>query len=423
MDSIVRALDAIDEKWDLFQKDYLGNVQKELCDQVKGALSGFDAVRADPFKMSRKSRSSRVFTADMSRDPSAAWDDDGDLSEDVSTAAGSSHSGNSSSSSTAAPMMEPKPAVLAKSAPPQELLFVAPQDAKPGMPLCLAGPHGDPIWVPAPEGVQPGKPCSVWLGPTSSFTVLVPEDAEQGAQIAFETENGEMLHTVVPPGKKPWDTFQICPPVMMLQVPHGVASGDEVFYQTPAGSHAAVRVPAGFNPGMYFPCLLPAPEKILEIAARQNKNPSGALVRMATTLPMSSSSSLKQQDARSHDLLGGHTPLAHKQQAERSDGAIPPGLFSLDDVLAEEERTRLSEAVSEAMELKQASTSSRPGSADDAVSPSAWREGAGRCIMDLDAENLALDPKENSSLGDFRMLPADAMEKMYEAFKACRGSI
>jgi len=157
---------------------------------------------------------------------------------------------------------------------PQELHFVAPQDAVAGQPVCLQGPHGDPIMVPLPEGAEPGKPSSVYLGPSANFLVVVPEDAAPGHVVIFKTENGEELHTVVPPGKMPGDTLEIVPPVALIQVPHGVKSGEEVIYTTPQGIQAIVKVPPGYTPGNYFATLLPVPPELREIVLRQVKGPS-----------------------------------------------------------------------------------------------------------------------------------------------------
>lgn len=159
----------------------------------------------------------------------------------------------------------------AKTALPQELHFVAPQDCVAGKPVCLLGPHGDPITVPLPEGAEPGKACSVYLGPKSSFKVIVPEGALPGAPLQFTTEDGEMLNTIVQPGKKPGDTMEIVPPVVLVQVPKGVKSGDEVTYTTPIGTMAMVQVPEGFAPGHYFTTLLPShlvPPDLAKIAMR-----------------------------------------------------------------------------------------------------------------------------------------------------------
>merc|ERR1719271_738904 len=64
------------------------------------------------------------------------------------------------------------PLPLAKTTVPQTLNFDAPADAAPGKPVCLAGPHG-PIMLPLPEDVQPGKPCSIRLGPPEHYSISV----------------------------------------------------------------------------------------------------------------------------------------------------------------------------------------------------------------------------------------------------------
>jgi len=148
----------------------------------------------------------------------------------------------------------------AKSAPPQELHFMAPLDCVPGRAVCLQGPHGDPLTVALPEGAEPGKPCHICLGVTWKFQIVVPEGAVPGASVSFSTTDWGMLNAAVPPGKMPGESFEISPPLVIVQVPPSAKPGDEVTYTTPAGSAASVRVPVGHAPGHYFPVLLPKSE-------------------------------------------------------------------------------------------------------------------------------------------------------------------
>lgn len=189
----------------------------------------------------------------------------------------------------------------AKTAPPQELHFIAPEDCTPGSPVCLSGPHGDPIVVPMPEGAEPGMPCRIYLGPKSTIQVVVPEGASPGSVVLFTCEDdGEMLHTVVPNGKKPGDTFDIVPPVVIIQVPKGAKEGEEVLYTTPQGTPAVVQIPAGFSPGHYFPTLLPVAKDLAAIALKQANGVPQA--RKASTLDKVVSDAKKtvQGDAQGH---------------------------------------------------------------------------------------------------------------------------
>jgi len=210
----------------------------------------------------------------------------------------------------------------AKTAPPQELHFVAPEDCVAGNPVCLLGPHGDPITVPLPEGAQPGKPCKVFLGPKSSYQVIVPEGALPGTTVIFNTEDGETLNTVVPPGKNPGETMEIVPPVVLIQVPPGASSGEELIYTTPIGTLAVVQVPAGFGPGHYFATLLPVPPNLAEIAMRDQAK--GAEQRHALEQVPTVTRHLAQQEKQSVEK----PDLPRITETEED----PSALFDPDDI-------------------------------------------------------------------------------------------
>lgn len=195
----------------------------------------------------------------------------------------------------------------AKTTQPQEMHFIAPQDCTPGNPVCLHGPHGDPIMVPMPEGAQPGKPCSIYLGPKSVFSVVVPEGAFPGSVVIFTMEDdGEMLTTIVPPGKMPGDSFDIVPPVLLIQVPHGCKGGDEVVYTTPAGAPAVVQVPLGFSAGHYFSTLLPVDKNLAEVAMN-NQGVSKTLKAKTMEQVAAEARASKDEGSSSQDSAGNTT--------------------------------------------------------------------------------------------------------------------
>jgi len=195
----------------------------------------------------------------------------------------------------------------AKTTQPQEMHFIAPQDCTPGNPVCLHGPHGDPIMVPMPEGAEPGKPCSIYLGPKSAFSVVVPEGAFPGSVVIFTMEDdGEMLTTIVPPGKMPGDSFDIVPPVLLIQVPHGCKGGDEVVYTTPAGTPAVVQVPLGFAAGHYFSTLLPVDKNLAEVAMN-NQGVSKTLKAKTMEQVAAEARASKDEGSSSQDSAGNTT--------------------------------------------------------------------------------------------------------------------
>jgi hypothetical protein len=209
----------------------------------------------------------------------------------------------------------------AKTTPPQEMHFIAPQDCTPGNPVCLHGPHGDPIMVPMPEGAEPGKPCSIYLGPKSVFSVVVPEGAFPGSVVLFTMEDdGEMLTTVVPPGKMPGDSFDIVPPVVLIQVPHGCKGGDEVVYTTPAGTPAVVQVPLGFAAGHYFSTLLPVDKHLAEVAMKNNGACQPRLARTIEQVVSDARSSKDEGSSPKDHCLEGSSP---KDSSGAAAGVAP----------------------------------------------------------------------------------------------------
>jgi len=157
--------------------------------------------------------------------------------------------------------------VVAQTAPCQTLTFTAPEDAATGKPVCVIGPHGDPLLLPLPPDVVPGKPCSIRLGLQSAFQVTVPNGVEPGDHVAFQSPEGATLQSVVPAGKVPGDMFEVSPPVLLVRVPANVEAEAEVAYETPDGNLAIVRIPAGYYPGHYFPVSPPGPQHLAAAAS------------------------------------------------------------------------------------------------------------------------------------------------------------
>mmetsp|Transcript_42746 Transcript_42746/g.118016 ORF Transcript_42746/g.118016 Transcript_42746/m.118016 type:complete len:199 (+) Transcript_42746:120-716(+) len=143
----------------------------------------------------------------------------------------------------------------ARSALPQELSFVVPDDHEPGGLVCVSGPHG-PLLMPVPRGVGPGERAVVRLGPKDSHTLTVPDGFRSGDVIDFEGPAGERLQVTVPPGRLPGDTFEVTPPTLMVQVPLGAAPGDKVVFAAPDGCDLTATVPGGTAEGSYFAALL-----------------------------------------------------------------------------------------------------------------------------------------------------------------------
>mmetsp|Transcript_70836 Transcript_70836/g.153849 ORF Transcript_70836/g.153849 Transcript_70836/m.153849 type:complete len:194 (+) Transcript_70836:60-641(+) len=137
---------------------------------------------------------------------------------------------------------------------PQDLIFMVPEDHRPGDLICVHGPHG-PLRVQCPEGAAPGRQATVRLGPEASFAipVTVPDDAKPGDKIQLKGRNGEDSLAEVPPGMKPGDQFNVFPPTVMVQVPTVAQTGDQLVFDLPdARGRLSASVPPGALPGSYF---------------------------------------------------------------------------------------------------------------------------------------------------------------------------
>jgi len=113
----------------------------------------------------------------------------------------------------------------------------------------INGPCG-PLGVQVPPDKGPGDECSIFLGPSESCEVVVPENCKPGDTVTFEDDMFS-FEVSVPPGKLPGETFLASPPMMMVQVPEGAQFGDEVVFQV-NGRRLCADVPEGFAPGTFF---------------------------------------------------------------------------------------------------------------------------------------------------------------------------
>lgn len=155
---------------------------------------------------------------------------------------GVSSSGSSRSPSSSRPLE-------AQAVVPQELFWTVPPDSEPGESLIINGPCG-PLGVQVPPDKGPGDECSIFLGPSESCEVVVPENCKPGDIVTFEDDMFS-FEVSVPPGKLPGETFLASPPMMMVQVPEGAQFGDEVVFQV-NGRRLCADVPEGFAPGTFF---------------------------------------------------------------------------------------------------------------------------------------------------------------------------
>jgi len=119
--------------------------------------------------------------------------------------------------------------------------------------VCVNGPHG-PIMVELPQDAQPGEQRSWRLGPMGE-QVTVPEGAEAGSKIDVVVA-GDSIQAIVPPGKKPGDTFEVVPPAVVVMIPQGVEDGDFLEFQSMNSETLKVPAPTGLKPGQYFSILL-----------------------------------------------------------------------------------------------------------------------------------------------------------------------
>lgn len=139
----------------------------------------------------------------------------------------------------------------ARTAPPQILHFVLPEKHRPGMQVCIQGPHG-PMHIMVSEGMEPGQQCTMRLQPQDVLNVTVPDDAKPGDLIVFEAVNGEMQRVQVPLDIAPGETFEVAPAAVMVERPHTSRSCDKVKFELPDGTVKVTNIPWGVQPGHYF---------------------------------------------------------------------------------------------------------------------------------------------------------------------------
>lgn len=147
--------------------------------------------------------------------------------------------------------------------PPMEFAVTLPQDHQPGHKLRVPGPHGTMDIVP-PILNQPGDTVRYRLAPNPEFQIEVPPGASPGSPVRFERADGVEICVTVPDGLRPGDTFEVTPPVLMVQVPANAVSCDQVIFRHGAGQCVEwyrAQVPAGLTSGSYFAARLPPPDR------------------------------------------------------------------------------------------------------------------------------------------------------------------
>lgn len=145
-------------------------------------------------------------------------------------------------------------AIRTRTALPQQISFVIPDDWQEGDAVPAEGPHG-PIRVPVSEDAKPGERGTFWLGPVS-YHVLVPEGAGPGTLVSATGPGNEQFCATVPRGKHAGDYFEIVPTALMVQVPVGTYPGDLIEFDTLDGQPVRCAVPPGLRKGQYFAAVM-----------------------------------------------------------------------------------------------------------------------------------------------------------------------
>jgi len=88
----------------------------------------------------------------------------------------------------------------------------------------------------------------------------VPAGVKEGEAMALELPTGERMQVFVPTGKTEGDSFDISPPVIMVQVPSGATAGDVVEFEDHEGKKRTASVPQTGIRGQYFEVPLVQPD-------------------------------------------------------------------------------------------------------------------------------------------------------------------
>lgn len=192
---------------------------------------------------------------------------------------------------------------------PLELNFVVPEGKAPGDEVMLSGPHG-PLRVLVPPGTKTGDQAVARIGPSSGFKATVPEGARPGDMVLFQLPSGDHIQAPVPMGKTAGDTFEMSPPVIMVQVPEGAAAGDEVVIVGADGKDKTIRVPAGKLPLEYF-------DVPVDVSALVPKAEEKAKLQPTPDLA-------EEQDKSKDDQAALQPSSGPEEQQEKSDGEQAP---------------------------------------------------------------------------------------------------
>mmetsp|Transcript_9232 Transcript_9232/g.21644 ORF Transcript_9232/g.21644 Transcript_9232/m.21644 type:complete len:235 (+) Transcript_9232:26-730(+) len=165
--------------------------------------------------------------------------------------------------------------VEALSTPPIEFTICVPPTKNPGVTtqrkVKVHGPHGA-FDVTLPEDAVEGATLKYRLAPPPEYRIEVPPDAKPGSEARFMRKDGVEVSVVVPEGHGPGDFFEVTAPVHMVLVPDGVKPGVGLIFRIIGsdviGEDGVSRqvqeccravLPAGVDPGSYFPARLPPP--------------------------------------------------------------------------------------------------------------------------------------------------------------------
>jgi len=149
---------------------------------------------------------------------------------------------------------------LADVADPQDISFDVPNDVETRVRedgtqerwACIDGPHGA-HWVPLPAGALPGQRVKHRLGPERTAKVTLPSDACEGRASTVQLPCGAAVSIEVPEGKRPGDTVEVSPPVVMVRIPRVASPGDIITFAMPGTSELrTARVPENVFAGDYF---------------------------------------------------------------------------------------------------------------------------------------------------------------------------
>jgi hypothetical protein len=174
--------------------------------------------------------------------------------------------------------------------------------------------------VLVPTGCAPGDIFQVHVNKTV-FDITVPEGCGEGSNINLELPLGELSHLQLDDN----DPAAVVAPeaaAVEVEVPDGCFPGDEFLVQTQEGQTLTVVVPPGGSPGTRLEVMLPALDAKRSLEVPPDASPTGVEAEWAADASVTDESATSQSD---DSTRAGEFDTEDSYLIQRSDGSYSDG--------------------------------------------------------------------------------------------------